>query len=93
LNLQGLLLIFLQEWVDVESSWEIEQVVNLLESLARFVIDDSIDLKKKSLWGLFDPAMFFDPNHLSLLVAIIIDMRYGDLLTGLVEFPMLDINK
>jgi hypothetical protein len=93
LNLQGLLLIFLQEWVDVESSREIEKVVNLLESLARFVIDDPIDLKEKSLWGLFDPAMFFDSNHLSLLVAIIIDVRYSDLLTGLVEFPMLDINK
>lgn len=93
LDLQRLLLVLLQEGVDVENGGEVEEVVDLLQHLAGLVVDHPVDLEEESLGRFFNPRVLLHSNHLSLLVPVIVDMRYSNLFAGFVELAVLDVHK
>lgn len=92
LDLQSLLFILLEERINIKRSWEVKRIVDLFECLSCFIICDSIYLKEKCFGSLFDPTMFLNPNNLTLLIAVVINMRNGYFFTSLIEFSIFDVD-
>ena len=93
LYLQRALFVLMQEGIDIEDGGEVEDIVDLLRREGVLIIDDAIDLEEEGLGRLLDPTMLLHPNHLSFLVAVVVDVRDGDLLAGLVEVLVLDVDE
>lgn len=83
----------MQEGINIKHRGEIEDIIDLLRREGDLIIDYSIYLEEEGLWRLLDPTMFLHADHLTLLIPVIIYMRNGDLLTGLVEVLVLYVDE
>lgn len=83
----------MKERIDEESGWKIEQIVNLLRCKCNLIINDPIDLEKKSFWCFFDPALLLNSDDLSFFISIIINVRYSDLFTCFIELLIFNVYK
>jgi hypothetical protein len=84
LELECSLSVFEQERVDVEDSGEIEGIIDLLCSKSSLIIENSVDLEEKSLWGILDPGVLVYTNDLSLFISVIVDVGNSDFLASLI---------
>jgi hypothetical protein len=92
LDHQSSVFILLQKGINVKGSWEVESIVDLFEILSSFVVDDSIDLEEQGFGGLFDPAMLFDSDNLTFVIAVVVNMRNCDLFASFIELFVFNID-
>ena len=85
--------VFEQEGVNIEGGGEIKHVIDFLESHGLFVVLDSVDLEEESFRRSLDPAVLLDPDDLSFFVAVVVNVRDGDLFAGVVELSMLGVDE
>lgn len=82
-----------QEGVNIEGGGKIKHVIDFLESHGLFVVLDSVDLEEESFRRSLDPAVLLDPDNLSFFVAVVVNVRDGDLFAGVVELSMLGVDE
>ena len=64
-----------------------------LKSLGSLIVGNSIDLEEKCFRRLLNPTVFFNPNYLSFFISVIVNVGNCDLLAGIVELSMSDVEE
>ena len=82
-----------QERINVKCGREVECIIDFLKSQSFFVVLYSMNLKKESLGRSLDPAVFFDTNHLSFFIPVVINVGDGDFFESVVELTIFGHDK
>ena len=93
MNLQSLILIFIEEWINVKLFWEIECIIDFLKSAFLFIKNHSINLEKEGFWSLLNPSSFLNTYNFAFVISVVINVRNDNLFEGLVKFFVFDVNK
>ena len=64
-----------------------------LECFGGLIVCNSVDLEEKCFRRLLNPTVFFNTNDLSFFISVVVNMGDCDLLAGVVELPMSDVEE